>query len=91
MSFYAKKLIQRLLSMGVNLPEGVEIKRTHAGYQQRSAGAFSWTFAHKDPKFYWCSNIGSTYPVKELAKADKISIYRHDGDTEFFPESEKKK
>jgi len=43
--------------------------RTRAGYWQRSAGAWSWTMRLHDRL-----EIGSQYPVKELLKADKLSI-----------------
>lgn len=86
MSFYTKKLIRRLREMGFNIPEGTTVQRTYAGRHQRSAGAYSWTFQHIDSKYFGVGNIGSMYLIKDLARAKKICVYKHDGDIELFPE-----
>jgi len=69
-----ERLLARIRTLldGVEIPEGAEIRRTYAGYWQRSAGAFSWTVEHEDLRYM----IGGYEPVCELLKCPNLTAYR---------------
>lgn len=70
-SYNVRKLITRLRELGVSLPDDAMVIRVRAGRWQRADGAWSWFFAHN-------AHIGSQWPVHELIKAKKLSLYYQD-------------
>ncbi len=65
-----KKLVERARELGIDVPAWIEIRRTHVGHWQRSAGAWSWWACDADGG----EIMGSPHTVSELLKAPKIAI-----------------
>lgn len=70
----SQRLLARLRAMGVPIPEGAVIRRTHAGLQQRRNGAWSW-FVDPDPRIPGTTpGLGSQVPVTELLRTDRLVV-----------------
>lgn len=82
-----QRLIERLRRVGVDLPDGVTLCRTWAGYWQRSEGAWSWTAV--GPDGHGELNIGSQWPMKLLLAAPRLDTsISKSGDTHIDPVDE---
>ncbi len=65
------KLRERCKAAGLTLPKGVQIRRTHAGSNQRACGAWSWFLVDKNGYPYSNNHkgqIGSQYPASVLVR-----------------------
>ena len=65
----SERLIARLRAMGVEIPEGATIRRTHAGYWQKAQAAWSWFVADANGKEL---GIGSQISVTELLREKRL-------------------
>lgn len=74
----AERLIIRLRKIGLDLPEGSRLERTHAGYWQRKQGAWTWRAIGPGNRPLW---VGSTYTMTELLAAPGICAHRDGSDT----------
>lgn len=84
-----ERLIGRLRTMSVPIPEGTQLRRTYAGRDQRSKGAWSWFFDYPD-RSRWPDRtfrpIGSIYPVSLLLREPRLMVMRTiTGDLEVDP------
>ncbi len=70
----SEKIIKFLREHGIECPDDVEIRRTRAGYWQRSAGAWSW-YLWSDTGWAYNLRIGSQHFAKQVAKG--FTIYRY--------------
>ena len=61
----SERLLGRLRKMGLDIPEGAQVRRTYAGALQRNVGAWSWFLLNADGSEL---RIGSQYPVSELLR-----------------------
>lgn len=75
-------LLERLKAMGLQVPQGAEIRRTYVGRWQRAAGAWSWC-VHPTAG---SAGIGSHYPVTALLRTRLVASC--DGDWHIFPASD---
>lgn len=69
----SQKLLTRLRSLGVEIPEGATIRRTYAGTWQKAQGANVWHMVNARGDYL---TIGSQFTVTELNKAKNISASR---------------
>lgn len=77
MSFLAVKLAEKIQKDCGIMCNPSKFKRTYAGKNMKSAGAFVWTIG----------NIGSTEAASELVKSKfKLSCFCSDGEVEIFGE-----
>lgn len=67
------RLLTRLRAMGLPVPEGASIERTHAGHWQRKEGAWSWQVLPQLGR----EGVGSQYPVTKLLHARRLIAIRH--------------
>jgi hypothetical protein len=63
-------LIKRLSAMGMDVPDGSAVYRSHAGRLMRQAGAWSWDLV--DPSYR--ELCGSYLPVTELLHSRLIIV-----------------
>lgn len=79
----SSRLLVRLRTMGLNVPEGATIGRVYAGHWQRSAGAWSWTVEPSQVQ-----GIGSLWTVTGLLRVPRlIAVWsRQTGDWEVQPD-----
>jgi hypothetical protein len=66
-----ERLIARLREIGINLPEGARLVRTHANGWQLSEGAWSWAAIGPDGRDL---RIGSQYSMGELLRAWRLEF-----------------
>jgi hypothetical protein len=64
------RLVDRLRKMGYDLPEGLVLHRTNAGYWQRAQGAWSWYATHPISRH---EVLASHYRVRELVQSREIT------------------
>lgn len=88
------RLVQRCKDAGLEIPKGVQIRRTYAGSNQRSCGAWSWFFVTADGRPYtngFKGQVGSQYPASVLVKGP-ISVDREQdwGDINLDPKPEER-
>lgn len=79
MSKLCDRLIRRLREEGVFdvEPDGeYRIRRTYAGWHQKSAGAWLWTLEQKHGDV-WLDLFGGCEPLSDLIKREKLVVYRH--------------
>lgn len=67
-------VVKWLRDKGYDIPYGVRLSRTRAGYWQRSLGAWSWELAM--PRGSTCVSFGSRWPLSECAKAARGGTLR---------------
>jgi hypothetical protein len=60
-----------------DLPDDIEIVRTHAGKYQLEAWAWSWVL-YSPTQLFW-KEYGSIYRVTELLKCDKLEVVKEMG------------
>jgi len=65
-----ERLIKRLSAMGMDVPDGSAVYRTHAGRLMRQTGAWSWYLG--DPSYK--ELCGSYLPVTELLRSRLIVV-----------------
>lgn len=66
------------------------IRRTYAGREQKSIGAWTWYLTGPEEDGYR-DNLGSQYPVTELIHYAKLTIYQDRvGDTHIMPSDDLK-
>lgn len=68
-----ERLIARLREMGVEIPDGAQLRRTYAGRHQRSAGAWSWYLVDADGHEL---HIGSQISVTDLLKETTLHTWQ---------------
>lgn len=81
------KFLAKLKELGIVIsvsPEKCSIRRTFAGYWQRSSGAWSWELYINDDGERTRS-IGSQYTFEDILKAKTLEVSRSDGGTTLFP------
>ena len=84
----SEKLLKRLKEeLNLDIQRNAYIKRTYAGYWQKSQGAFLWYVYNSDGIV---SNIGSCYRISDLLKSDKLEISTSWEDIEIFPKEKEK-
>jgi len=71
-----ERLLARLRGMGIDLPEGARLVRTHANGWQITEGAWSWAALDQDGRDL---HIGSQYSMSELLWAWRLETSRPDG------------
>lgn len=73
----AERLIERLRAEhGLDIPAGARVRRTYAGWAQRSQGALSWYLVDtdgRDVQHLGCT-IGSHTPAGDLVRAHRIDV-----------------
>jgi hypothetical protein len=73
----SERLLARLRDeLGLDLPEDTVIRRTYAGYWQRSRGAWSWFATQADGTPFkspdgFSYSVGSQYPVGRLLQCQE--------------------
>ena len=73
----SEKMLTRLRAMGLDIPDGSVVQRTHAGYWQRRAGAWSWSvFNPERPDI----NVGSTWPLSILLRRPMVITQSRKGE-----------
>jgi hypothetical protein len=70
-----RKLIERIREVGIDVPDGVVLRRLYPGHHQRAAGAWSWVAV--DPETN-AELVGSCHPMSELVAAVGIDVYHYD-------------
>jgi len=84
----ARRLFRRLREeLGIDVPEDAFIRRTYAGRNQKSAGAFVW-FLESRSNVIW-PPMGSSWPVTDLLKCSKLIVEGEGGitaDREILPD-----
>lgn len=79
----SEKLIKRMNEeLNLDIPLDAYIKRTYAGYWQKSAGAFLWLVYHGET--YLVPVIGSMQRVTDLLKCKKLNTWTGMGDIEIM-------
>jgi hypothetical protein len=73
-SALAARLARRLREMGQDVPEGMVLRRTHAGHWQRSQGAWSWTLDAPD---FSGLCYGSHYAASALVRCRHWTLDHH--------------
>ena len=64
------RLIKQLREDGYEVPDGLTMHRTYAGFWQRNAGAWSWWAADRLGR----EVLGSQWGITDLLKADSIEV-----------------
>lgn len=81
-----QKLVARLKKdFDIELSDDVVIRRTYAGYWQKSKGAWSWFFYSLS--LGAIHNIGSQHSIRELLRCKTITLYQAHGDTTLLIEN----
>lgn len=86
----ARRIAEQVIALGFYFPGGPEnawIRRTYAGCNQKSAGAFLWTLETIDDQLLSASAIGSTDRAQSIGRAKRLSVNRPSGDIELFAEN----
>ena len=71
-----ERLIDRLRTMGVPVPEGTVLRRVYAGRDQRSKGAWSWYFDYPPSEYHTARTVASIWPVGYLLKQPRLMVMR---------------
>ena len=84
-------VVAHLRQIGFDLPDSVYCKRTFAGRHQRDSGAWSWGLWA--PSGVHCPQIGSQWPLAEVAAAARRGTLAcdhdaHTGDWHLTPEDD---
>ena len=94
MTRLARKLREKLVAAGVELPERIVIRRLYPGHWQRSDGAWVWHLVkcNGDALLFRGGLIGSQFTATECANAPKVMCsFGFGGDLDVYPAEEGQK
>lgn len=85
----AAQIVAIVAKAGVEWPGGAEnarVRRTYAGYYQKSGGAWAWTLEPVDPECRAYPTVASQWPASDLVKGECVVRRNLYGDWEIDPE-----